>query len=60
MYVTAGTTQRQIREGIAKAKEELDHNRFLTAEDRAALREEIEYLESFIEEVIKEWQHLRR
>lgn len=48
MYVTYGTTQKQIKAEIRKINEELSENRWLTVEDRIVLHEELDYLESFL------------
>ena len=48
MYVTKFTTEKQITAEIKKIEEELNENRWLSAEDRIALHDELDYLYSFL------------
>ena len=48
MYVRMNTTQAEIQRKIREIEEELNENRWLSAEDRIALHDELDYLESFL------------
>lgn len=50
MYVRAYTTQGEIKAEIRRIEDELNHER-LTAWDRQALHDELDYLYSFVKEV---------
>lgn len=50
MYVRANTTQAEIKAEIERIEDELNHGR-LTAWDRQALHDELDYLYSFVKEV---------
>ncbi len=48
MYVTPTTTIKEIKDEIRKIDNELNNNYRLSDTDRCSLREQIEYLESFL------------
>ena len=48
MYVTAGTSKKQILIQIENIENELNTNSGLSAIDRIALRDELDYLYSFV------------
>lgn len=50
MYVRSYTTQAEIKAEIKRIEDELDHG-CLTAWDRQALHDELDYLYSFVKEV---------
>ena len=52
MYVRSYTTQRQIQAEIERIEQELNANRHLTQEDRQVLHDELDYLYSFVKEVV--------
>lgn len=48
MYVTAGTTKKQIVREIKAIEDELNMNKHLNQYDRICLHDELDYLYSFV------------